>query len=319
MNYMPMASNHSRIYRMKSLQNTHNNMKKKRNIIEEILLKKHLKNLQGEDTYWNEKNEDIIVYIKENENYDAVKPNLYIDVIQKMDNYDGVFRCISTSFNSSLVVKLLLEGYVILSQRLYVNSKIYYSGIKQRKKRQYLSKYFMCAMLYAEYPILFLENIHEPKSIKRLMNKYELVFNKDFDTIIDRCAEFHDEGWLSKPLRTCFKELHRQESGRIKIVSFGLYRDDVLRAGEFGCMTGEMYVSYSGYHEESSAGSVQLLKMFQYLHDHGFKYCNMFGAGDTPQYKYKYRFGTVDVKRDDYIKLFRGLRKENIIGEFTEK
>ena len=68
-----------------------------------------------------------------------------------------------------------------------------------------------------------------------------------------------------------------------------------------GCIIGKTYISYSGYHEESSAGTVQLIKMFRYLRENEVIYCDLGPASE--KLKYKYRFGAIDLERSKYFKL----------------
>jgi Leu/Phe-tRNA-protein transferase len=202
---------------------------------------------------------------------------------------------------------LIISGFIVLSQKLYVNSKCYASEIKPEKRKNFMSQYFMTALIFNKYPVLFLEDLHEPRGIIKKINGYELKVNSDFDLVIDKCREIHGEIWLSEPLINWFKMMHRRNNN-IKVVCFGVYRNGILKAGEFGIIIGEMYFSYSGYHEESSAGTIQMLKMFRYLKDNNFICCILFGAGET--HNYKYRFGTIDINREEYIKLFRELKNK---------
>ena len=268
-----------------------------------LLIKKHLKNLDGVN-FWNKNEDNILVYIKNNIDVEMLRPDSFLDALLMLPDYRNEFRCMSISYRIDLVEKLINSGYIILSQKIFVSKKQYNSVLKLKKTRSYLSSFFMCAFIYKKYPILFLANLKEPKiSIKRL-NDYELKIDVDFDEIVDKCAEIHGDGWLTKPLRECFKKIHRNSI--VKFISFGLYKNDKLKAGEFGVLIGGMYISYSGYHIESSAGTIQMIKMFRYLKTKEIICCNLFGTGEKMEYKY--RFGAIDVNRNDYIKLFRELK-----------
>jgi len=64
-----------------------------------------------------------------------------------------------------------------------------------------------------------------------------------------------------------------------------------------------LYISYSGYYEESGAGTIQLTKMFQFLEESNFIYCNLFGCND-----YKYKLGATDIYLKQYLCLFNAIK-----------
>jgi Leu/Phe-tRNA-protein transferase len=277
-----------------------------KNIVEDVLMNKYLKDL-CENMYWNNKNDAILVYIKENTNLEKINPELLISTLLKMNNYENDFWFMSPSFDILLVAKLIESGFIILSGRNYINkyNKKWSWDEKYFGKKYFFSKTMMFAMLYNKYPILFLNNVHEPKTVLRVLNRYELKIDSDFDKIVDKCSEIHGEYWLSQKMRNCYKKLYKENRENFKFISFALYHDNELKAGEFGCIVGKMYISYSGYYEKSGAGTVQMIKMFRYLKDAGFICCNLFGEG----FRYKYRFGTIDLNIKDYFKLFNEIKK----------
>jgi leucyl/phenylalanyl-tRNA--protein transferase len=82
--------------------------------------------------------------------------------------------------------------------------------------------------------------------------------------------------------------------------SFGLYRDGVLRAGEFGVVSGGVYTSYSGYYDENSAGMVQMFLTGEYLRDRGFAFWDL-----GMPLAYKERLGGRLLNRGQFTELFR--------------
>ena len=278
-----------------------------KNIFEDVLIKYHLKDLD-ENMYWNDNNDAIIVYVKENINFEEIKPELLVNSLLEMNNYKNYFWFLSPSFNISLVRKLINSGFIILSGKIYINkyNKKWLWDDKYQNKKYFLSKETMFAMLYNKYPIIFLDNVHEPKTALRSLYKYTLKVDSDFDKIVDKCSEIHGNNWLSEKMKKCLKELYRKNDLNFKFISFALYRNNELKAGEFGCTMGKMYISYSGYYEESGAGTIQMVKMFRHLKASGFVCCNLFGAdGTSEKYNYKYRFGAIDLDLKEYFKMFK--------------
>jgi Leu/Phe-tRNA-protein transferase len=90
----------------------------------------------------------------------------------------------------------------------------------------------------------------------------------------------------------------------VRPFSFGLYREGELRAGEFGVIAGRVYTSYSGYHEEGSAGSVQMILTARWLADHGFAFWDLGMPLD-----YKGKLGAKLLNTGDFMRIFREARQ----------
>ena len=276
------------------------------NFVENVLLQKYLYPLI-DGMYWNNYNKKILVYVKANVNPQIVNPDLLVSALLKMENYDNDFWFMSSSFDINLIEKLIENGFIILGGKNYINkyNKKWMWDKKFNSKKYFSSMFMIFAMIYNKYQVLCLNNVYEPKNALRLLDKYELKINTDFDKVIDKCSEIHGEGWLTKKMRNCFKKLYRINNDRFKFISFSLYRNNQLKAGEFGCIIGKMYFSYSGYHEESGSGIIQLIKMFRYLKNTGIDFCNFFGASEHGGDKYKYKFGVKDISREEYFELLK--------------
>ena len=154
--------------------------------------------------------------------------------------------------------------------------------------------------------VLFFENLHIKKSIHRYLKYFELRPDTDFEYILDRCVEIYGDGWLTPPLVDVIKTI-RASSGLISGVrptSFALYRDGKFVAGEFGIITGRVYTSYSGFYEESNAGTVQLILTTQYLRENGFAFFDLGMPLD-----YKNDLGAMDISPQEFVKYFRTARR----------
>jgi len=274
------------------------------NTFEEILIKRHLVKLT-DCMYWNNREDSIIVYTKLKENPENINPKPLVDSLLKMDYYKNDFFFTSTSFDTTLVKTLIDNGFIILSSKSYINKYNKYlawSAFNLNKKFIY-SKIMMFGVIYNKYPILFLNNVNESKAALKMLHKYELKVNIDFEKIVDKCNDIHGDAWLNNKLKNCFKKLYKENNPNFKFISFALYRDNELKAGDFGIIHGKMYISYCGFYEESGSGMVQMIKMFRYLKNTGIICCNLFG--NDSESKYKHKLGAVDINRNDYIELFR--------------
>ncbi|MDR0732027.1 MAG: leucyl-tRNA--protein transferase [Treponema sp.] len=158
--------------------------------------------------------------------------------------------------------------------------------------------------MHLERSVLFFDELHERRSVKRLIPRYELRVDglgpetgpgtdpgtgpyrgpgrgDDgpflFDTVLERCAQVHGEDWLTPALRRGFHALRKAQTpdSGPRMAAFGLYREGRLVAGEFGVAAGKVYTSYSGYKDENSAGTVQLILTGRLLRDWGFAFWDL--------------------------------------------
>jgi len=218
--------------------------------------------------------------------------------------------CIAEGFDPEFTARLMEAGFLVMS-----------ANIGEEDEPHYI----MLPKLHVERSALFFENLHIKKSIRRLLNRYELRADVEFDRIIDRCVEKHDSDWLSPALVNCIKEIRLTalsstalssatlenadtNSGKQRLrpkpfaypVSFALYRGEKLTAAEFGVVCGRVYTSYSGFYEEDNAGTVQLILTARYLQEHGFSFFD-FGM----PMEYKTALGAEDISPQEFIRLFR--------------
>jgi len=206
--------------------------------------------------------------------------------------------CLATAFDPDFIAKLMEAGFLVMSANLSEEEEPFY---------------ILLPKLHYTRSALFYENLHVKRSARRFLNRYELKADADFDRILDRCVEKHGPDWLTPPLVECVKIIRRtaiadrpaQETltpvPYAYPASFALYRDGTLAAGEFGVVCGKVYTSYSGFYEEQSAGTVQLVKTTKYLQEKGFSFFDMGMPLD-----YKTALGATDISQNEFVKLFRG-------------
>lgn len=230
--------------------------------------------------------------------------------------------CLAADFSPGFAGRLMEAGFLVMSLPLEEGSG---------KPPVYI----LLPKMHLERSVLFFKELHESRTVRRLIPRYEL--RRDFGPrpgvkaenpggfgdILERCARRHGEDWLSPPLRETFLALYakspcrdggggRAEKGgpgkeqgggppaSPRMASFGLYREGRLVAGEFGVLAGRVYTSYSGYYDEDSAGSVQLVLTGRWLRDAGFAFWDM--GMDIP---YKRSLGARILGREKFLELFR--------------
>ena len=212
-------------------------------------------------------------------------PRKIVDIILKT-GYDEEF-IVSPDFSPDFIARLMKAGFLVMSSAISELESSY---------RQYI----LLPKLHITRSALFFENLHIKKSIVKYLDKYELRCDADFDIIVNRCLEIHGEGWLTPPLINAVRIIRQEKMYDVYPMSFALYRDGKLAAGEFGIKVGRIYTSYSGYFEENNAGTVQLIQTTRYLQENGFAFFDLGMPLD-----YKTDLGAVDISSEEFVKLFR--------------
>jgi Leu/Phe-tRNA-protein transferase len=212
-------------------------------------------------------------------------PDQFIDALLDID-YAEEF-CWAGSFDVPFVAKLMGAGFLVMSLKAS-------------------DGFLLLPKIHITRSVLFFERLHIKKSIRPLLPHYELRFNTDFDDILNHCLATHGTGWLTTPLVKTFYRIREDPYLPVRPVSFGVYRDGTLKAGEFGVVAGNVYTSYSGYHDESNAGTVQLILMAEYLQNHSFSFLDLGMPMD-----YKNDLGAEDVDTRTFVELFRSAQLYN--------
>lgn len=220
-------------------------------------------------------------------------PDWIVDVMLET-GYDDEF-CYALSFDPLFVAALMKAGFLVMS-----------AAVKPvRGPDGKLYRYLLLPKLHLERSVLFWEDLRETGTVKRLLKRYELRYDADFDRIMDRCVQVHGGDWLTPPLLQSLREVRAAGGGggdpaAPKPVSFALYREGKLVAGEFGVVSGRVYTSYSGYRDENSSGTVQLALTGRYLRDAGFAFWDLGMPLD-----YKDRLGARNISPRLFVDLFR--------------
>jgi len=247
------------------------------------------------DTFIHNSNGDFIV----SENCD---PDAIIDRLLSACKYNEFERAIGLSFSEEFISELMYAGFYITSD--FFNCETLSFDFDPDKL-----DYFPILSIWTIQTVLFFENMHISKSIARIAKRYELKVNHDFKTTLDKIIEHHGDIWITPPLKETLMRLN-EKNYRAKAISFEAYKNGELVAGEIGIATGRIYTSYSGFHDEPSAGSVQIALMLQYLKENKYEFCN-FGTDDSEANNlYKRKFGCTCIEREDFMELWRWGRKK---------
>jgi Leu/Phe-tRNA-protein transferase len=241
--------------------------------------------------------------------YIFIRPGDDLDWIVDAMLLTGYYEefCLALDFDSRFLADLMAAGFLVMSTPLGPADGED-SDTKQEHERE---QFLLLPKLHLERSVLFWEDLHETKSARRLLNRYELHYDRDFDLILEKCAQVHDESWLTPPLRESIRRIRELPDCPVRPVSFALYRGGKLRAGEFGVAAGRVYTSYSGYREEDSAGTVQMLLTGRYLRDRDFAFWDLGMPLD-----YKDRLGAKNVSPAKFVELFRDAIYTRSLSDF---
>ena len=207
-------------------------------------------------------------------------PHQIVDAMLQTD-YSEEF-CVALDFTPAFIARLMEAGFLVMSARVSEDN------------------YILLPKLHLVRSALFFDRLHIKKTIKRHLARYELRFDSDFDRIIERCLEVHGEDWLTPPLIHAIRTIRKDRLCGLKPTSFALYRDGKLVAGEFGVQLGRVYTSYSGYYDESNAGTIQLILATRYMQKNGFAF---FDLGMPMEYKHD--LGAIDISPEEFVTHFR--------------
>ncbi|MCL2380507.1 MAG: GNAT family N-acetyltransferase [Treponema sp.] len=210
--------------------------------------------------------------------------------------------CLARDFDEGFAGRLMEAGFLVMS-----------TEIRDYEEHEHTqpppARFFvLLPKLHLVRSVLFFHELRIKKSVRRFLPLYELRVNTNFERILDKCVEIHGTDWLTPPLVEILKTLRRNTGSPRQItraapVSFAVYRDGELKAGEIGVVMGRVYSSYSGYHEEDNAGTVQMILMVQWLKEAGFDFLDMGMPLD-----YKTALGARDVSPGKFVELFRAAR-----------
>ena len=218
--------------------------------------------------------------------------NLVVDAMLETE-YSEEF-CVASDFSEVFVGRLMEAGFLVMSTEL-----------DEEKPKNLESERFFILLpkLHLSRSLLFFPELHIKKNIRPFLSRYELRVNTDFDLVLDKCVKTHGSDWLTPPLVDVLKDMRLRMTQTAKPVSFAVYRNGEIKAGEIGIVVGRVYTSYSGYYEEDNAGTVQMILMAKWLDGIGFDFLDLGMPLD-----YKATLGAREIEPRRFVELFRAAR-----------
>jgi Leu/Phe-tRNA-protein transferase len=208
--------------------------------------------------------------------------------------------CLSLDFSPKFIARLMAAGFLVMSTKVSNAADEEPAASPDPAAPAPEEQYILLPKLHLIRSALFFDKLHIKKSVKRLLDHYELRPDADFDFIVNRCREIHGSDWLTGPLVSAIKKIRQNRLHGAYPMSFALYRDDKLVAGEFGVRVGRVYTSYSGYYDENNTGTIQLILAARWLDENGFAFFDL----GMPM-EYKTALGATDINPEEFVALFR--------------
>lgn len=164
--------------------------------------------------------------------------------------------------------------------------------------------------------VLFPEELHVPKSLRKTLNKrrFSVAFDSDFETVIRRCATiprpWQSGTWITEEMIDGYVTLHQLGYAH----SVEVYSDARLVGGLYGVSLGRCFFGESMFADASDASKVGFVVFVSTAVGHGIELI------DSQVYTgHLARFGARDIPRREYLRyLERCLEGETLRGNWGE-
>jgi leucyl/phenylalanyl-tRNA--protein transferase len=114
--------------------------------------------------------------------------------------------------------------------------------------------------------IIPLDGLVVSRSLRRSCARYEVTFDRDFEAVIDACADPSRPGrWIDGAIRDAYVRLHR-EGWAHSVEAWG--EGGRLAGGLYGVSIGGLFAGESMFHHERDASKVALVTLVSALRGH---------------------------------------------------
>jgi len=119
--------------------------------------------------------------------------------------------------------------------------------------------------------ILFPENVHISKSLRKKLNKniFTVTFDKDFQSVIQQCADSRQATtgtWITDDMQEAYLALHEQGTAH----SVEVWMEDKLVGGLYGLALGRCFFGESMFSSTTDASKVAFVYLCNQLREWGY-------------------------------------------------
>jgi leucyl/phenylalanyl-tRNA--protein transferase len=148
--------------------------------------------------------------------------------------------------------------------------------------------------------VLPLDGLRVTRSLRKMIQRYEIRFDSDFQGVLDGCADPKREGgWIDRDIRLIYAQLHR--AGHVHSVE-AWSESGELAGGLYGVSIGGLFAGESMFHRPDigrDASKVALVALVEHLVASG-------GEGRLLDVQWRTEhlasLGVVEVSRADYLR-----------------
>jgi Leu/Phe-tRNA-protein transferase len=168
--------------------------------------------------------------------------------------------------------------------------------------------YLLPEMQYS-YAVLDFENLHISKKVAKLLKKdnYTFKVSNNIKGVINSIKAYHEDCWIEGLYEELLYNLLKEEHENFELMSFEVWQDDILVAGEIGYKIKNTYTSLSGFaikeKKYNNYGKLQLTLTAKYLEANNYAFWNL----GHPYMMYKTDLGAKVLFRKEF--LYRWLRE----------
>jgi leucyl/phenylalanyl-tRNA---protein transferase len=138
-----------------------------------------------------------------------------------------------------------------------------------------------------------LDGLRVTRSLRRSLRRFEVTVDRDFDAVIEACAEpDRPHGWIDPRITDAYQRLHRLGWAH----SVECRREGRLVGGLYGISIGGLFAGESMFHREADASKVALVHLVELLLERGGRLLDV--QWQTPHLE---RLGAIAVPRADYL------------------
>jgi leucyl/phenylalanyl-tRNA--protein transferase len=162
--------------------------------------------------------------------------------------------------------------------------------------------------------VLFLEELHISKSMKRVLNstRFSVTFDSDFSFVINQCASVNRKGqdgtWIIKEMIDAYVNLHHLGYAH----SVEVWHEEKIVGGVYGVSIGKCFFAESMFHTVSNASKIALINLVKFLKKNDFLFL------DAQVFtEHVATMGAIEIPRNEFIQLLNnGIQFSDKIGKW---
>jgi leucyl/phenylalanyl-tRNA--protein transferase len=156
--------------------------------------------------------------------------------------------------------------------------------------------------------IIELDGFTVSRSLRAVVRRgiFEMAVDRNFEAVIDACADRPDGTWISADIRKAYVELHRLGFCH----SVESWREGRLVGGLYGVAIGGAFFGESMFHRETDASKAALVALVDRLRERGYslldvqfmtEHLRRFGAVEIPRVEYERRLRQAIRRRCSFV------------------